>query len=493
MPGRNSEDLIGEFYGRMVEVIRTSRNLFYRYGDDTRTYADLNRDAGRLAAALSAHANQKICVFGAKGYPVYCGVFATILSGNTWVPLNPEAPPNRNAEMLKQARPAVIVTDRDLPEAMAAVVRQVGIEVVDIAGAMAGEAYVELGAPPVSKDDLSMIYFTSGSTGAPKGVMVSHENYILNVENILRLIDFQGPEVFADYHDLGFVISVPVLFPCVMTASALSPGLHPGDALLPVSHMEKNQVSVLITVPSTIARIRKGVKSGQDIRGLNVLVSCGEPLHLDILEFALTRMQPRSMYNFYGSTEVAPWIFYHVCRLDDLRKYQAFGMAPIGTPIKGNDIRVAEDGELWIAGPQVTPGYLGGENDTKFTHLDGKRWYRMGDRVSHESGVYICKGRLDSQVKIGGYRVELMGIESHLRTMEGVESAVCFLEGEGAEKVIVAVLIGPSTPTLGDVRSHLKLRLPGYMLPRKVFCTADPALNKSGKIDRAGIRETYGA
>ena len=483
--------MIEDFYGRMLNVFRTSRNVFFRHNYDEKTYAELYDSLGRLNVALSGHVNKPVVIYGTKDYPVYCSVFATLLSGNAWVPLNPATPAARNANILKQVKPAIILTDRDLPDPMMEALKGTEVEILSIKELLAAEERVEPCVPRVSKDDISMIYFTSGSTGTPKGVMLSHENYILNVENILELIAFEGPEVFADYHDLGFVISVPVLFPCVMTASTLSPGINPRETFLPIEHMTKNHVSVLITVPSTIARVRKGWRKGDTFDDLNVLVSCGEPLHLDILEFALTAMEPKAMYNFYGSTEVAPWIFHHPCSLNDLQEYESFGFAPVGKPIKGNDIFVSGEGELWVAGPQVTPGYLGGLSEEKFTTVEGKRWYRMGDKIVRHKDVYFCRGRLDSQIKIGGYRVELMEVESRLRTIDDVEAAICFVEGTDAKKIIVAVLITPSTYTIKQVREHLRVRLPGHMLPRKVFCVADAPLNKSGKIDRAGIRETY--
>lgn len=486
-------NLIKNFYGRMLDIMKTSDNVFYRYFDEEKTYAELYRCIGRLNAALSGHLNKRVAVYGAKGFPIYCSVFATLLSGNTWIPLNPATPAARNADILKQAKPAVILTDRNLPDEIANTLEGAETKIIRVDEVITADEILEPDVPQISKDDLSMIYFTSGSTGVPKGVMLTHENYILNVENIIRLMSFENPEVFADYHDLGFVISVPVLFPCVMTAGALSPGLDQRDVILPIEHMAKNRVSVLITVPSTIARIRKGLRQGQTFDDLNVLVSCGEPLHLDILEFALKFMKPKAMYNFYGSTEVAPWIFYHRCSHDDLKEYETFGFSPVGKLIDGNEMHITDDDELWISGPQVTPGYLGGIGDEKFVEMNDRRWYRMGDKIVRHKDVYICKGRLDSQIKIGGYRVELMEVESHLRTIADVEAAICFVEGDGAEKTIVAVLITPSNSSLQKVREHLKHRLPGHMLPRKVFCTANAPLNKSGKIDRAGIRETYEA
>lgn len=484
--------MVNDFYTRMREIIRTSDVLFYRHDDDERSYRDLWESILRLNTVLCNHRNQRVAVYGDKGFPVYCCVFATLLSGNTWIPMDPATPDERNAAMVEQADPSVILTDRDLPEAMAASASGSGAEVVRIDALLSADEKTEIEPVDFDKDDLSMIYFTSGSTGVPKGVQITHENYVINVDNILRLIDFDPPEVFADYHDLGFVISVPILFPCVMTESAVSPAIQLVDQFMPANHMIRNKISVLITVPSTIARIRKLKRDDQSFDDLNVLISCGEPLHLDILEFSLTGMDANHVYNFYGSTEVAPWTFHHVCRASDLESYKSLGYTPIGNPIEGNKVRISKAGELQVSGAQVTPGYLGGVDDSHFRVEGDRRWYLTGDKVMVQDGVYICKGRLDSQVKLHGHRVELMDVESQLRRLDGIESAICYTDGEDAAKMIVAVMITAKSYNLSEVRAFLEDKLPGYMLPRQVFCTADAPLNKSGKIDRARLRELYG-
>ena len=148
-----------------------------------------------------------------------------------------------------------------------------------------------------------------------------------------------------------------------------------------------------------------------------------------------------------------------------------------------------ETSELLVAGPQVTPGYLSEQEASRFTILDGVRWYRTGDIVVQQNGLYFCKGRLDAQVKLSGYRVELMDIEAHLRTLPEVNGAVCFVSPiSGHGEMIVAVLHSYRKIQLAEVRGHLKSKLPTYMFPRKVFMISEVPLNKSGKIDRLAVK-----
>ena len=485
--------MIREFYQELHEILRGStRDAYIHYGE-RRTYAEMYDYMRRLNTVLVGRNNQRIAIYADKSFNNYSALFAVILSNNTWVPINPDLPENRNVEMFGLAMPEIVLADRDLPPLLAAAAENCGAEVISLQEVESAPVGPEFDTSSINKDDISMIYFTSGSTGTPKGVPLTHENYILNVRNALKITEIDPGEVFADYHDLGFVISIPILFCCIMSQGAFAPAVDKKDMMLPMNNMRENGVTVLISVPSTMARIRQMLPNGFEEKKLKVVIMCGEPLHLDILEYILSKLKVTRAFDFYGSTEVAPWTFCHKCSSDDIDKFDAFGVVPIGKPIRGNIAKIAEDDELWVAGPQITPGYLGGVGQDAFVHLEGERWYRTGDKVVLHDGHYLCKGRLDSQVKIGGYRIELMDTEAHLRSLDGVQRAICFVEGEGAQKSIVAALHATRDIGLGEVREHLKSRLPGYMIPRKSFVIKDLPLNKSGKVDRLAIRADYDA
>ena len=128
----------------------------------------------------------------------------------------------------------------------------------------------------------------------------------------------------------------------------------------------------------------------------------------------MDKLRVPEVYNFYGLTETGVENFHHRCRRSDVESYADVGYVPIGLPLPNNDIRIGEGDELWLSGCQTTPGYLGGVGADKFTELDGKRWYLTGDKVVNFKELWFCKGRLDSQVKVSGHRIELMDVEAHL-------------------------------------------------------------------------------
>lgn len=480
-----------DFYKTLYGTISNSSRNAYVYSDEKYSYADMRREMMCINSALSGKSRKRIVLFARKGFSTYNALFAILLSGNTWIPINPDIPEARNLDMICLAEPELILVGDELSPKIAEYAAANGCEVIKLEDLISTGEETEFTYEDFAEDDIAIIFFTSGSTGLPKGVLMTHGNYIPTVGNILDLLPYQKGEVFGDYHDLGFVLSVSYLFTCVLTESAFCPAIEDIERMAPITHMIKNKVTVLVTVPSTMARIRTMKRDGTGDHSLRIICLAGEPLHLDILEYCFDKLEVDDVFDFYGSTEVGCWIFHHPCSREDLDKYGDLGVVPIGKPLPGNGVRLSEQDELLISGPQITPGYLSGENAEKFLDIDGERWFSMGDKVLDRDGVYICKGRLDSQVKIDGYRIELMDTEAHLRSLDGVDQAVCFVAKVGGHNAIVAGLVGPREIRIQEVREQVKEKLPSYMIPRKVFFIEKVPLNKSGKIDRIAVQAGY--
>jgi acyl-coenzyme A synthetase/AMP-(fatty) acid ligase len=480
-----------DFYKTLYGTISNSSRDAYVYSGERHSYADMHREMTCINSALSGISKKRIALFARKGFSTYNALFAILLSGNTWIPVNPDIPEARNLDMIRLAEPELILIGDELSPEIAEYAAAKDCEVITLEDLISAGEETEFIFEDFAEDDVAVIFFTSGSTGLPKGVPMTHGNYIPTVRNILHILPYQKGEVFGDYHDLGFVLSVGYLFTCVLTESAFCPAIEDVERMAPIAHLIRNKITVLVTVPSTMARIRTMKRDGIDDHSLRIICLAGEPLHLDILEYCFDKLGVDNVFDFYGSTEVGCWIFHHPCSRDDLDKYGDLGTVPIGRPLAGNEVRLSEQGELQISGPQVTPGYLSGENTEKFLEIDDKCWFAMGDKVLERDGVYICKGRLDSQVKIDGYRIELMDTEAHLRNLDGVDQAVCFVTQVGGHDAIVAGLVGNRECQIQEVREQMKEKLPSYMIPRKVFLIEKIPLNKSGKIDRIAVQANY--
>lgn len=481
-----------DFYRRLLAAMTNANGPAYRHYDERRDWNDMTRAMRRVNSVLADGRERVVALYAGKSFAAYAGLFATLLSDNCWVPINPDLPPGRNLQMLALARPSIILADRDLPPDLAAFAASEGVAVhrLDRLAADGAEREFDL-SRGFRPEAIAYVMFTSGSTGVPKGVPMTHANYIPFIETAMKILPFGPGEVFADYHDFGFDISIFYLFCCPLTGGAFAPAIAERDRTMPLGNLVANEVTVLATVPSTIARIRTLKRDARLETRLKILFLCGEPLRLDILRYCQDRIGAPNIYNFYGLTETGVENFHHRCAPDDPERYADQGYAPIGLPLPGNPILLGDDAELSLGGVQVTPGYLGGIGAERFFVQDGLRWFKSGDKVIQAHGVYFCKGRLDNQVKVNGYRIELMDIEAHLRRLDGVEEAVCFVETVGERAFIVAALHGSAPPDVHGIRPPLKGLLPPYMIPSSVFRLEDVPVNKAGKVDRLAVRALY--
>ncbi len=482
---------IDAFYETLLGRLGGSRETVYVADGNTHTYPELYEKMERINAFLKSFGNERIALLTGKDLTGYAAIYAIVLSGNCWVPVNPDLPPARQVDMLKLARPKVILSDRPLTGELAAYARAAHIEVALLDDLTQGGDREPFDPSGFQASDLAYIMFTSGSTGVPKGVPMTHANYINFVNTALDILPFEKGDVFSDYHDFGFDLSVFYLFCCPLSEGAFAPALTDRDRLFPLDHIKRNKVSVLSSVPSLLSRVMAYAKEPAEDLPLRILFMCGEPFRLEQLEYCSEKLGIAEVHNFYGLTETGVENFHHACSPDDVARFRHMGYVPIGKPLPGNRIRVTDERELWLSGPQVTPGYLGGVSTDRFAEAEGATWFRTGDKIVETDGVYFCKGRLDQQVKFNGYRVELMDIEAHLRQMEGVGEAVCFLDGVEGREFLVAGLHGPGKTGRDEVRDFLANRLPGYMVPGDVFHLAEVPLNQNGKIDRPAVRRLY--
>jgi D-alanine--poly(phosphoribitol) ligase subunit 1 len=445
----------------------------------------------KINIILSEYRNGQIVLYASKNFSTYAAIFSITLSNNIWIPLSPENPDARNLEILKQTNPVLAICEGKLPDTVSSYLGDNNVDIISLEEISSSDGKKEFETDVFKDDDIAYIMFTSGSTGIPKGVPMTHENYINFVSNVLEILPFGENEVFSDFHDFAFDISVFYLFTCPFVQGAFSPIKEEKDKIIPLNHIIKNKVTVWSSVPSVINRIKTFKPNEKINTSIKIMFLCGEPLKLDVLGYCLKNMSIQNVYNFYGLTETGVENFYHKCVVSDLEEFADCGIAPIGKTLPGNYVKITDEKELYIGGCQVTPGYLSNRSPEKFETLSNIKWCKTGDIVEKHDDVYICKGRVDSQVKLSGYRVELMDIEAHLLQQEHVEEAVCFVDEIKGGKLLVAALKAKNEIDIDSLRNKLKKRLPIYMIPKKIFYLDQLPLNKNGKIDRKQVRLMY--
>ena len=433
---------------------------------------------------------KRIAILAEKSCIHYAAVIATVFSGNTWVPLSIETPVERLTDILAIASPDILFVSKTFPVDELAKVKKLvpSLRFLEDVTSFKGNKIAFW--QKIKINDTAVIYFTSGSTGEPKGVKISFLNILTALRNIAPIFG-NKKLVWGDYHDLSFVISINILFMCLCNHGTIFCANNRFDQILPNASLAANKVSCLVTVPSTLSRMRKDKQFLSIFKSLEIVASCGEPLPLDLMKEFVKR-NGLNLYNFYGSTEITTWAFYHHCQYDDFKTFDSYGYVPLGKIINGNKFYISKDGLLFVSGHQVMEGYLGFPKKSHLKNFNGREWFSTGDIVEIMHGKIICKGREDNQIKLNGYRIHLMDIEAQLRKLSGVEAAICYLsaadiKSEKSEQKIVAILFTHKNFSLMNVRNKLKQFLPSYMLPRKIFCRKKLVFNKNGKIDRVGI------
>jgi amino acid adenylation domain-containing protein len=476
----------------------------------------------RAILDVSDRPPQRVGVFGYRSHAAYAGVLASLYAGATFVPLNPTFPCARTRAMIALADLDAIVVDAaaaaQLVEVLAGLDRcppivaphadaiaTPGVTAITAADLAAREPLRDL--PATTPDDVAYLLFTSGSTGQPKGVPVTHGNVLHFVDFVVDRYRITAADRFSQTFDQTFDLSIFDLF-AAWECGACVCAMQPIDLIAPGRFVQRHGVTVWFSVPSIPALMRrKNLLKPNVFPTLRWSLFCGEPLPRASAE-AWQAAAPHSVVeNLYGPTELTVACLVHRWDAACSPALCVNGITPIGRPFSGLTAAVLDDelrpmadgdvGELCVSGPQTVPGYWRAPEKTaeRFVWLAVKdvprRFYRTGDRVKRlAGGDYVYLGRTDHQVKVRGYRVELSEIEDVLLRCDGVTQAVAlgWPVVDGSAEGIVAFVCGGAVepPRIADAAQRL---LPDYMRPKQIMVVERMPLNSNGKIDRNQLKE----
>ena len=490
-------DLIKTFFKKSLENLN-SKKVFYKYHNKIYSYIDLKNFYNKFLNFLHKLKNErkKIVIISEKSFEMYACILSIILSKNIWIPINVNLPQNRIVKILNECQADCIIVDQNKDKKYLFIknyCRKKKIIFTD---------FFKIQKIPINKKihkkidikdkDTSMIFFTSGSTGEPKGVIISYKGFLNSLFEQNRILYKNNKNlVFGDYHDPSFIISLNILFLCFFTKSIISPGIDPYESFLPINHIKQNKVNVLITVPSTIVRLKNYLKNENFLHKFKLIILCGEPFHLDLYKFMIEKMNSKDIFNLYGSTELSPWVFSHKCAKKDLKIFDKFKLMPIGKPFRHTKVLLLKN-ELLISGRMLSEGYIKKiENTDKFIKIKNIRWYKTGDISEIHKNYFIIKGRKDRVVKIKGYRIDLTEIEKFLRDINTVQNVICFVKENGNKKSISCIIQCDKKISIDMLITHLKKHVPFYMIPKEFNFLKKFSINKSGKIDRKNIIKLY--
>ncbi|TVZ85419.1 amino acid adenylation domain-containing protein [Streptomyces sp. BK340] len=491
----------------------------------TLTYAELDRAAGALAAALrqaGVGPGDRVGLWLAKSAETVVAVHAALRLGAAYVPVDPAAPPARAAYILRDCSVAALVTDSgrlalldeqhtgdDDPIRLVVVTdapdpapdgRPGGARRLGWQTALEQAPADGLAPAPAAPDDLAYVLYTSGSTGTPKGVMLSHRNALAFVDWAVAETGLTAADRVSSHAPVHFDLSVFDLFATVRAGACLVlvPENRRGLGVALNRLVAEERITVWYSVPGALIRMLDAKnRELLESSGLRTVLFAGEPFPLKHVRRLREALPEAALYNLFGPTETNVCTFHRVTG-DDLAPGRT-APPPIGRPcpyalatLHDADGRPVDDvpgaeGELVIAGDSVMLGYWGAPEGPAGVH-------RTGDLVRHEAGTgYVYLGRRDHMVKIRGYRVEPEEIEARLLELPEVHEAACVAvpdPGGDPDATALEVHVIPADGARPDpdaLRRHCLEHLPRYMVPQEFrFLTAFPRTS-TGKVDRRAL------
>ncbi len=502
-------------------------------GEEQLTYEQLETASNRLARMLvhvGCDYGDRVCLFATKSPAAIVAMLATLKAGCVYVPIDVTSPAARVARIVRSADPAAALVlgsagglvkellddgalAPDLPIGMLdagsastpSVRCTFGAE--DAAG-QSGDALPKRGAA----GDTAHLLFTSGSTGQPKGVIITHANVSSFVDWAISYFGTRSDDRISGHPPLHFDLSTFDIYATFRAGAQLWP--VPPGTLLPrqlADFISSSRLTQWFCVPSAMTYMAKlGAVPDEGFPTLERVLWCGEVLPTPVLVHWMRCVRQARFTNLYGPTEATIASSYYTVPAIPADETAAI---PIGSACAGEELLVVDDqlqpipdgeiGELCIGGAGLSPGYWRDEQKTSLAFVpdprpdrQGEHIYRTGDlaRVG-DDGLHYFLGRTDSQIKSRGYRIELGEIETAINALPDVaECAVVGVESDGFEGTAICCAFAPASGvrvTPDALRSALSSSLPSYMLPSRWEAMETLPKNVNGKIDRRRLREGF--
>jgi amino acid adenylation domain-containing protein len=494
------------------------------------SYASLRGVACRIALAIQTLQREQkpfplVALLAHRSETSYAGVLGSLAAGKGYVPLNPKFPLERTLQMLALSGCTALIVGKEcfsqLPGLLNAVERSLTIILPEVnpleelssqnprhqfmfAGQLPNEESFPFdeNSTPAS---LAYLLFTSGSTGVPKGVPISQGNVRSYVDYICRRYDVSAHDRFSQQFDLTFDLSAHDMFVCWERGACLY-CVPEKSVMAPAKFIRDHRLTMWFSVPSVAGLLSKiRLLSPGCFPSLRCCLFCGEPLPASYAQSWQAAAPNSIVENLYGPTEATIAIAHYRWNSQKSPQECVNGIVPIGQIFEGQQFRITDsqgksvstgnEGELCLSGSQVATGYWNNPEKThqQFVHFPNspdQLCYRTGDLVRQDPAGNLCYlGRMDHQIKIRGYRVELQEIEAVLRRACSTEQvvSVAWPVHNGSAEGVVAFVSGVKAFDERRVLARCSDVLPDYMVPKKIYVVDELPLNPNQKIDRGKL------
>jgi len=491
------------------QVKRTPDHVALSAEADSLTYRELAERVSQLSHSLRGlrvEPDSLVAVYLERSVDMVVTLLAIMQAGAAYIPLDPGYPQQRLAWILEDAEPILVLTLSTLaPTLPACPARVVCLDKDALALEQAATLADNQRTPPLFELHTAYVIFTSGSSGRPKGVQVTHQALLNFLVSMRHRPGLSQASTLLAVTTISFDIAALELYLPLITGArvVLASREAAGNAEELKRLMTVHAVTHMQATPITWRLL---LDAGWSAPSQFTILCGGEALPNDLSQ-ALSQ-NGATLWNLYGPTETTIWSAIGLVNVASTAN--TVGTEPIGQPIRHTNLYVLDQrfnlqplgiaGELMITGQGLARGYLGRPDLTAdayrpdpFSTTPGARMYRTGDLVRQlAKDTYSFLGRSDFQIKVRGYRIELSEIEAMLLRVEGIRQAVVVArEDQSGQKTLVAYLVGEQRNDDSSLRRWLRERLPEYMVPAHFVALEQLPQTPNGKVDRKTLAGLY--
>lgn len=511
---------------------RNPDNVAVVFKDQSVTYAELDRQSSVLAQALrrcGVAKGDRVGILLAKSIAQIVSLFGILKAGAIYVPIDPAVPAARITYMIRHCGiESLITTQGNLAALLSQAEGDLAVSTAIILEKNSTEAPLESAAvkcishdpeaagdasayQPIdmSDDTPAYILHTSGSTGNPKGVAISHRNALTFIEMAADYFNVTAADRFCNHAPLHFDLSVFDIFVAVKCGAAivLLPEMLSTFPVKLAEYIASEKITIWNSVSSILAMLaEKGMLERQNLDPVRIVHFSGDIMPVKYLRLLTKNMRNASFYNIYGQTEANSSLCYPIREIPDNDTWRI----PVGKPFPNFDVfalnedrqvvsRPGEEGELHVSSSTVALGYWNDLDmsrekfvpDPRYPFLD-KVAYKTGDLVRmDENGAYLFSGRKDHMIKSRGYRIELEEIETVLSGHPEIAAVAVIPIPDDLAGNKIAAIMAPATGCAvreEDLARYCAARLPKYMVPEIMEFRESLPMTSTGKVDRKKLR-----
>lgn len=468
------------------------------------TYEELDQQSNIIANMVKDNLDEGTTYVGLlmdRGVHMIISILGILKAGVAYIPIDPVNNPTERIKLcFSGANLNLVITDRR-------------VEVADVTTLLIEEETFRKGVTDqvtgIRKSEIAYAIFTSGTTGVPKGVPITHENVLGLFRNASHVFEFHKDDIWTLFHSFAFDFSVWEIWGALLYGARLE--IVPNNVAKNIARFRRflfdKKVTILNQTPSAFYNlIKMDMEKDTAIASLKYVILGGEKLDMPLLEPWVEKYGASSrLYSGYGTTETTVFTSFKYMSAQDLAENA--DLSPLGEPIPGSEMilfneegKVTNKGELYICGEALSKGYLNRPdlNEIKFIrkNINGKSMdcYRTGDLAFEQGGELYCIGRIDSQVKFNGYRIELEEIQNVTMSHPGIMRSIVTLDNSTGRPRLVNFLkptdhLHDEVHLVNEVEELSKNKLPFYMIPSDFMVIDEIPLTTNGKTDYRKLSE----